>query len=260
MAKVFLGVGHGGSDPGAVGYLREADVNLTMALACRDYLAARGVTVRMSRVRDEDDPIGQVVRECNDFGPELAVDVHNNSGGGDGFECYYHYGGGLSRTLAKSIEAEVLSMGQNSRGCKIRKNDAGYDYYAFIRQTACPAVICEGVFVDNAKDAAQADTAEEQRAFGVAYAKGILKTLGIVDSGGAPQPAGRAYAHSIGEHVVFSTCYVSSTDPIGKAIPARKMIKNHGVITRIVDAANPYLLDDGMCWVNDGDIRGMYEG
>lgn len=36
--KVFIGVGHGGSDPGAVSYLVEKDVNLVEALACRDFL------------------------------------------------------------------------------------------------------------------------------------------------------------------------------------------------------------------------------
>lgn len=40
-------------------------------------------------------------------------------------------------------------------------------------------MICEGCFVDNAEDVQIADTVEEQRAFGIAYAKGILKTLGI---------------------------------------------------------------------------------
>jgi len=72
------------------------------------------------------------------------------------------------------------------------------------------------------------------------------------------QPAQRTYAHKIGEHVVFSTCYRASTDPISAHLSAVQMSKNHGVITRIVDAANPYLLDDGLCWVNDGDIRGLY--
>lgn len=43
----------------------------------------------------------------------------------------------------------------------------------------------EGVFVDNHADAAQADTLEEQKAFGIAYAKGILKTLGVKDNGGS---------------------------------------------------------------------------
>ena len=33
MARVFIGVGHGGTDPGAVGYLIEKDVNLKMAKA-----------------------------------------------------------------------------------------------------------------------------------------------------------------------------------------------------------------------------------
>lgn len=73
-----------------------------------------------------------------------------------------------------------------------------------------------------------------------------------------PQPTQRTYAHKIGEHVVFSTCYRSSTDPISAHLSAAQMSKNHGVITKIVDAANPYLLDNGLCWVNDGDIRGPY--
>ena len=74
----------------------------------------------------------------------------------------------------------------------------------------------------------------------------------------APAPAGRVYAHKIGEHVVFSTCYKSSNASFSEAIGADKMSRNHGVITKIVDAQNPYLLDNGLCWVNDGDIRGLY--
>ena len=62
-----------------------------------------------------------------------------------------------------------------------------------------------------------------------------------------------------GDHVVFSTCYASSTDPISKAIQASEMARNHGVITKVIPGArNPYLLDAGLCWVNDGDIRGFY--
>lgn len=65
--------------------------------------------------------------------------------------------------------------------------------------------------------------------------------------------------HKVGEHIVFSTCYVSSSDPNSKAIQAANMARNHGVITSIkVGSKNPYLLDNGLCWVNDGDIRGMY--
>ena len=176
--KVFIGVGHGGSDPGAVGYLVEKDVNLTMATACRDFLAAYGVDVKMSRTKDEDDTVMQEVAECNAYAPDLAVDVHNNSGGGDGFEVFHTIHGGMGKTLAQNIERHVKAMGQNSRGVKTRQGNNG-DYYAFIRETVAPAVICEGVFVDTKADAAQADTLAEQQAFGVAYAKGILDTLGL---------------------------------------------------------------------------------
>lgn len=175
--KVFIGVGHGGSDPGAVGYVREEDVNLTMALACMDELADNGVNVAMSRTKDENDPVAEEVNECNAFNPDLAVDVHNNAGGGDGFEALVSIVGGTGTILAKNIEAEVKKLGQNSRGIKTRKNLNGKDYYAFIRNTKCPAVILEGAFVDNANDVKAIDTVAEQKEFGRAYARGILKTL-----------------------------------------------------------------------------------
>ena len=181
MAKVFLGVGHGGNDPGAVKYIKEKDVNLVLALACRDYLEANGVQVKMSRTKDENDDLDEEIKECNAYKPDLAVDVHNNAGKGDGFEVFHTINGGKGKTLAKNIETEVKAIGQNSRGLKTKRRDDGTDYYGFIRWTNCPAVICEGVFVDNKADAAQADTEAEQKAFGVAYAKGILKTLGIAE-------------------------------------------------------------------------------
>lgn len=180
MKKVFLGVGHGGNDPGAVGYVVEKDVNLIMALACRDYLSANGVEVKMSRTKDENDSLTEEIKECNAYNPDLAVDIHNNAGRGDGFEAFYGISG-VGKPLAENIEAEVKAIGQNSRGLKTKLNSAGNaDYYGFIRQIKCPSIIVEGVFVDNAEDVKIADTVEEQKAFGVAYAKGILKTLGIV--------------------------------------------------------------------------------
>lgn len=177
--KVFIGVGHGGTDPGAAKYVVEKDVNLTMALACKELLEANDVIVKMSRTKDENDPLADEIKECKAFNPDLAVDIHNNAGGGDGFEAYHSRVGGLGKTLAQNLEAEVKKLGQNSRGVKTKLNDQGKDYYGFIRSTKCHAVIVEGVFVDNATDVQIADTVAEQKEFGYAYARGILKTLGI---------------------------------------------------------------------------------
>ena len=178
--KVFLGAGHGGSDSGAAANgVKEKDLNLSIALACRDELERHGVSVKLSREKDENDPIGEEIKECNAYAPDLAVDIHNNAGGGDGGEVFYHHGGGKGKTLAENILAEIVKLGQNSRGIKTRKNSNGKDYYAFIRETSCPAVIVECAFVDNAADLKILSTEDKKKAMGVAIAKGILKTLGV---------------------------------------------------------------------------------
>ena len=173
MRKVFIGVGHGGSDPGACANgLRESDVNLVMALAMKAELERHGVTVGISRVKDENDRLAEEIRECNAFAPELAVEVHNNAGGGDGFECYISGKNQTARQLAERIEAEVKLIGQNSRGVKVSTS------LGWVNKVKAPAVLCEGFFLDSA-DRAIADTAEKQRRFGQAYARGVLGQLGI---------------------------------------------------------------------------------
>lgn len=178
--KVFLGVGHGGNDPGAVanGY-KEKGLNLSIALACKDELIKYGVIVQMSRTKDENDPLTEVIKECNTFKPDLAIDIHNNAGGGDGAEVYYHYKGGTSKTLAQNVLNEIVKTGQNSRGVKTKLNANGTDYFGFIRQTNAPAILIECAFVDNKNDIKIIDTEAERKAMGVAIAKGILKTLNI---------------------------------------------------------------------------------
>ena len=99
--------------------------------------------------------------------------------GGDGFEVYHTIYGGTGKKLAKNIEDEVKKIGQNTRGLKTRKRSDGTDYFGFIKFISCPSIICEGAFVDNKLDAKQIDEDKEAKAFGEAYARGILKTLGI---------------------------------------------------------------------------------
>ena len=180
MKKVFIGAGHGGKDSGAVGKggLLEKDLNLSIARACGAVLERHGVQVQLSRTTDEADPVDQEVRECNSFAPDLAVDIHNNAGGGDGAEAFHSKVGGQGKTAALSILAELVLIGQKSRGAKTRLNASGSDYYAFIRETKAPAVIVECAFVDSS-DIELIDTEPERVKVGEAVARGILKTLGI---------------------------------------------------------------------------------
>lgn len=248
MAKVFLGVGHGGSDAGAVKYLREEDVNLNMALGCEEYLKGQGVEVKLSRYKDEYDPTTDEIRECNAYKPDLAVDIHNNAGGGDGFECYYHHLGGNSIKLAKNIEKEVKAIGQNSRGCKTKLNKNGKDYYGFIRDTKAPAVITEGVFVDNKKDVQIADTVAEQKAFGVAIGKGIIATLkemGKLNATQKPQTATQKDLYK----VKINASVLNVRAGAGTNFKITAKVKKGEVYTIVVEKDGWGKLKSGIGWV-----------
>ena len=174
MSKVFLSGGHGGSDPGATAYgLKEKDINLNTLLACNDVLVRHGVTTVLSRTKDENDPVTDEVKEANASGASLAVSFHANAGGGDGFEGFYWNTDANGKKLVALAEKHVKELGQNSRGAK-----SGNHLY-FIKNTKMTAVLFESFFLDNDTDNDIGDTVEEQRAFGVAYAKAILEYLGI---------------------------------------------------------------------------------
>lgn len=174
MPKVFLSAGHGGTDSGAVANgMKEKNVNLHMMLACKKVLESCGVTVVCSRTKDELDPVAQEVREANESGADIALSIHNNAGGGDGFEAFYHPTKPEGKKLAGLCEKYVKDFGQNSRGIK-----DGSKLY-FIRKTKMPAVLVEGFFLDNATDKRIADTSTEWETFGVAYANAILEYFGI---------------------------------------------------------------------------------
>ena len=198
MAKVFLSAGHGGSDPGAVAYgLKEKDINLNTLLACNEVLVRHGVTTVLSRSKDENDPVGDEVKEANASCADLAVSFHANAGGGDGFEAFYFTSSSKGKTMAQLGEKYVKQIGQNSRGIK-----SGNHLY-FIRKTSMPAVLFESFFVDNDADNNIGDSVAEQRAFGVAYAKAILEYLGITYKDSKPSiqtPSGKIYRVQVGAY------------------------------------------------------------
>lgn len=199
MPKVFLSAGHGGSDPGACGNgLKEKDVNLQIMLACQAELVRHGVTVVCSRTTDANDPVQQEVNEANASGADIAVSFHTNAGGGDGSESFYYKGSSKGKKLAELCEKHVKAIGQNSRGVKTNN-------LMFTRATKMTAVLCECAFVDNKKDVVIIDTVAEQKAFGVAYAKGILEYFGIaykapVAAKPAASTSGKLYRVQVGAY------------------------------------------------------------
>lgn len=174
--KVFIGVGHGGTDSGAVKYIVEKEYTLKTAKAVAEYLKEYGIEYKLSRTADIDTDMDGKVKMCNDYKPDMVIDVHYNAGGGTGFEVFHSVVGGTSKTLATNINNEVKKI-FSSRGIKTKKLDNGRDYFAIIRETEAPAVLVEGGFVDTKSDADFIKANYKKLA--KAYADGIAKTLGV---------------------------------------------------------------------------------
>lgn len=185
LSKIFISVGHGGSDPGctAVDGTYEKDIALEVALYLRDELKRHNVEVKMSREKDEQDKVADEVAECNNFKPDYGVSIHCNASEGhvgSGFEVWHTINPNSKGViLARNINTCVINAGFSSRGLKKRTNSANKDYLAWIRNTTAPVVLCELGFIDNAENYNQLKTSAQRKNIAICLAVGILNTLGI---------------------------------------------------------------------------------
>lgn len=178
--KVYVGIGHGGSDSGAVGNgFLEKNLTLSIGKYCNERLKQYGIETKISRTSDIDSSINSKVAASNAFKADVCMDIHINAGGGDGSEVYYSHVSPNGKKLAQSIVDATLAIRQNTRGIKTRVDDDGTDYFGMIRMTDAPAVLVECAFIDNATDIQIINTEAKRKVFGYAIADGVAKYLGV---------------------------------------------------------------------------------
>lgn len=177
MSKIYIGVGHGGSDAGAVvDGIKEKDLNLAIATSCAEYLRARGIEVKQSRITDTSSTINSKVQECNRWEADYCIEIHCNAGGGQGCEAYVSKSG-KGNAIAEALLTQITQLGLKNRGVKTKLTDSGKDYFGMVRDTVCPAVLVECAFMDS-PDMDLMNTPARQKAMGEAIAKGVLTIVG----------------------------------------------------------------------------------
>ena len=173
--------GHGGDDPGAVANgIKEKDANLVEALAIRDELKKyNNVDVIMTRSTDKTLSLSARVTIANKYVGKYEVVVficnHKNAGGGNGIEIYGNTKNAQAKKLATAIGKQAKLIGQNARNPLFKD---GMGLYV-IKNTDMAAILIESAFLDNKEDVKIIDTKAEQKAFGVAIAKGIADCYGL---------------------------------------------------------------------------------
>lgn len=200
-----------GMDRGAIGHVVEGTVNRQQAIACYNELKKYNCTPLLE---PEGYPLANEIAWVNKNNLDLAVAMHNNAGGGDGWEALVSVTGSGDK-LGAVAEKHIKALGQNSRGIKKKKNASGGNWYGFIRQTNCTAVIFETAFVDNAKDVKFIDTPAENKAIGIAYAKAIAEAYGLKTAGKTAETTavgekfpGRLSGKFLGKGYIIHSVYV----------------------------------------------------
>ena len=214
---IYIAAGHGGSDPGAVnGKYIEKALTLKTALACQNYLRNYECETVMARTTDKSCTVAHKMEEVEKKQPSLVLEIHYNAGGGEGCEVYYWHTHAPSKSLAQKVLAEMVKLGQKSRGIKESKAGTSYNF-GMCRQaatTGIPSILGEYAFVDNAKDQAKINSDAKLRAVGEAYAKAAVSYLGLRKrSTAGDAPSTKPEAIGVGDIVQFTggKVYASST-------------------------------------------------
>ncbi len=171
---ICIDPGHGGRETGAIGCsgIKEATINLGIALKLKALLENSGARVIMTRIADRDVSLDERVEIANKAHADILLSVHNNSlpDGRDpltehGTSSYWYHPQsiGLARTINSSMVQDIGFPDFGSR----------FQNLALTRPSAMLATLAEVGFVINPEEYAILISAEgQQRA-----AEGILKGL-----------------------------------------------------------------------------------
>lgn len=147
--KVFIGVGHGGIDSGAVGCNGvEKEKCLIVATEIKRILNENGIRCKRSRKSNKiHDTVREEVVECNEYNPVCTVEIHFNASAshtGHGYEMWVTSTRG--KVLATYLMNKMKGFNITNRG--IKQTNSLY----YLNHTNAPAVLVECAFIDNELD------------------------------------------------------------------------------------------------------------
>ena len=173
--KVFIDPGHGGSDPGSLGFgYRESDINLQVAKKVESKLKAKGIDVKMSRSSDVFYSLSERAKMANNYGADAFVSIHQNSATNataNGIETYYNRDRVEDKPLSDDVQKQVISQtGASNRGVK----NAGFKVLVDTKMTAA---LVECGFISNETEVKNISNSVYQDKLATGIANGIESYL-----------------------------------------------------------------------------------
>ncbi|MFZ5987196.1 MAG: N-acetylmuramoyl-L-alanine amidase family protein [Bacillota bacterium] len=182
MFKICIDAGHGGNDPGAIGYSGVKEKDITLAIAKNIKKALQPFCeIIMTR---EKDITPERVKIANQLESDYLVSIHCNSGPltAAGREIFHWDNSKEGQLLAENIDITLDEIEDiKNRGIKLAselRKTRGWDRGPSILQdTEMPAVIVEIGFITNQQEELFLTEASNQWFISKCISKGILNYL-----------------------------------------------------------------------------------
>lgn len=198
IKTIIIDAGHGGKDPGAIGYggLKEKDITLAVALKLGQIISKNlpGTKVIYTRDTDVFIPLWQRTKIANESKGNLFVSLHCNSNNNkhvSGVETYF-----LSADKDKNLQAQEVVLTENAsikfEKAEDQKRYEGINFIlatmaqsAFIRQSQYLASVIQNSFARNLKPVGIKDRGVKQGRFWVmvgATMPNVLIEMGFISN------------------------------------------------------------------------------
>ncbi len=186
--KIVIDPGHGGSDPGAIGYnndgseaLRESAVTLPVANMVYQILKENGVNVYYTRNTDVYVTLAERAEFANDIGASLFVSIHCNAfttSDVQGSLVMHHTSKDTSEygVSGKDLAENIMTYLPDALDTQNRGRVDGSAMYV-IRKVDMPSVIVEMAFITNPEDRKKLGDKKYQQKAAEAIAQGIMDTI-----------------------------------------------------------------------------------
>lgn len=183
---IVLDAGHGGSDPGAIGYsngnvVLEKNLTLEMTYKVKEILENAGYTVSMTRTGDTLPSLVERPTQANNEDAAVFVSIHinsvDNAPNANGTEVYYanSNNGNAYGTTSEKLATNILNrmlyyMGSTNRGVKTAE-------HAVTKRCEMPATLVEVGFITNPTEVYNMTNEDYQYKAAQGIAEGIMITL-----------------------------------------------------------------------------------
>lgn len=196
---VVLDPGHGGKDKGAVSPRKVYEKLLVMDVAkrVRNQLQARGLTVHLTREKDQALSLSERTQKAAKWNADLFVSLHADSAtrsakGAGTFvlslpNCYSTHSYGKGKPSSTANPGNRFDLANFILGYRIQQNlvratrqtDRGLKHARFqvLREAPCPAALVEMAFITNPQEEALVIRASHREKIAVGIANGIAAYL-----------------------------------------------------------------------------------